>query len=110
MVAVGVVVVGESQTEVEREFICPELELSAGPSVGILPPVALPKAFRPLSQHMYHGIAITQPATTPMASKYLSPADVATNKFAVRATYRYLLRATGLAFQSTSIYLPVYSI
>ncbi|KAK5169632.1 Mitochondrial zinc maintenance protein 1, mitochondrial [Saxophila tyrrhenica] len=33
-----------------------------------------------------------------MTSKYLSPADLATNRLAVLLTYRHLLRATRLAF------------
>ncbi|KAK3705382.1 Mitochondrial zinc maintenance protein 1, mitochondrial [Vermiconidia calcicola] len=37
-----------------------------------------------------------------MASRYLSPAEIATNRFAVLATYRHLLRATGIAFKGDS--------
>ncbi len=35
-----------------------------------------------------------------MASKSLSPAEIATNRVAVLATYRHLLRAINLSFAS----------
>ncbi|TKA28338.1 hypothetical protein B0A50_03805 [Salinomyces thailandicus] len=34
-----------------------------------------------------------------LASKFLSPAELANNRFVVRATYRHLLRATSIAFK-----------
>ena len=38
-----------------------------------------------------------------MATKFLSKAEGATNRTAVLATYRHLLRATGIAFKGTII-------
>lgn len=37
-----------------------------------------------------------------MASRLLSPKELTSNKFVALASYRHLLRATGIAFQGTS--------